>query len=255
MINMTLYSEIDKKANADAKKHVENFIKKLNAFFDPSFNLTEYANGLYELLRYDGFDDYKIKSGKCDKKLYAYISEGQLNPVFSEAYKNVFEFVFPKISKVYDTEIREARESNQTGSPFYKFFVSASDKRHMTTEIIANALQLGIDDKNIDEFIIDYINGVRIKEASISDKETRKAEREASIYRQTLSPEQIRRLIIAIIIAFGICWISKVSYEVNQNKEQPKTNKPEHSFSTSSPYDNDYYGSYNLDTSGFTKGR
>ena len=46
-----------------------------------------------ELLNYEGFDDYKIRSSKCDRKLYEYISRGELKPKFSKAYLNAFSYV------------------------------------------------------------------------------------------------------------------------------------------------------------------
>ena len=255
MINKPL-NNTSNKMSADAKRYVENFIKRLNAFFDPSFDLKEYSSNLYELLKFEGYDDTKILASRADRKLYAYISDGELRPKFSKAYKDVFDFVLPKVSSVYNKEILEARKNQQTGSMFYNFYISPNGKRHMTTEIIANALLLGVEDKDIDSFIVDYINSVRMKEFSIGQKEARKAELEAFVYRKRMSPEDVRKLAIAAAIFFAICWVSKICYEARQNKEPEKTNKPKYSYSAryTANTNQEYYELYDLENNEYVIG-
>ena len=77
MINKELIDAIDEQASIDAKKYVRNFFREINGIFKSNFNIDEYSEKIYSLLKYEKYDDYKIKSGKRIKFSDAY--DGGLN--------------------------------------------------------------------------------------------------------------------------------------------------------------------------------
>lgn len=255
MINMSLYNAVDEQAKNDAKKYVEQFIRSLNAFFEGDFDLKTYANNLYELLNYEGFDDYKIRSSKCDRKLYEYISRGELKPKFSKAYLNAFSYVNERVSKIYDIEIANARKNEETGSPFYKFYIDPNGKRIMTTEIISKAMFSNVSDEELDNFIVDYINNERIKSFSVAKKQEMISDIEVVLTHKPIPADDIKKFAIALAILFGICWISKLSYEAKNNQEQEKTNKPKYSYQAShTSSSSDHYALYDLEKNEYVIG-
>ena len=256
MINQELLDIADEKANVDAQKYVKDFFRKINGIFNSGFNVDEYASKIYSLLKYEKYDDYRIKSGKCDKVIFKYLASYEFNPEFSDAFKNAFAYVHEKVSKIYDTEIKIAREKEQTGSMFYKYYIGPNDKKTMSIEIIIEAMKRNISDEDLNHFIVDYINMDRTKSFSVSKKQAFKAEIEAISNSKKMDPEDIKKFIIAMAILFGICWISKLSFEAKEHKEQNNSNKPTQSYSykgTSSSSE-DYYGIYDLDKNEYVIG-
>ena len=257
MINKELIDAIDEQASIDAKKYVRNFFREINGIFKSNFNIDEYSEKIYSLLKYEKYDDYKIKSGKCDKVIYRYLSNWEFKPEFSDVYNEAFKYIYERVSTVYDTEIRIARQKEQTGSMFYNYYVSQRDKRDMANEILVSAIRRDIKDDELNRFIVDYINMDRTKSFSTAKQEARKAEIEAIRSHKQLDVEDIKKLAIVGAIIFGICWISKVSYDIKQEKKEvEKNNKPTYSYSykNTASQSEDYYGIYDLENNEYVLG-
>lgn len=256
MINKELLDMADEKASIDAQKYVRDFFRKINGIFNSGFNTDEYADKIYSLLKYEKYDDYKIKSGKCDKAIFKYLARHEFKPEFSEAYRSAFDYVHERVSRIYDTEIRMARQKEQTGSMFYNYYAGPNDKRTMSSEIIIEAMKRDINDEDLNHFIVDYINMDRTKSFSVSKNESIKADLEAITSHKQIDLEDIKKFAIAMAIIFGICWASKIAYETKEYKEQNNTNKPTQSYSYkgTSSFSEDYYGIYDLDKNEYVIG-
>ena len=256
MIDSYAYNAPDYQANIDAKKYVENFIKEISILFDKDFDLTEYASNLYILLNADGFNDYSIKSGKSDSRLYEYICDGVALVKYAPNYKELFNKIIEKVSNIYDSEIQEARKKNKTDSMFYNFYAGPNAKRYMATEILAQMIRYNISEDNLDRFIDNYITNRRVEELSVAEKMTRKSEFENSMYRGRITVEESKKIAIVLAVLAGICWISKICYEARLEKEknERESNKPKYAYATGTASQSSGFVTYDLDTNEFVIG-
>lgn len=250
--------EIKPNLKRQAQDYVKKFIMSVNAVFDINFNYDEYADGLYQLLNYENYRDEDIMYGKCDKALYRYIANGELNPRFSEIYIQRFYDAFSKTNKIFDTEIRSCQKSDDTGSMYYGYYANTGDRRPIACEALLEASKLGVSDKDFDHFLVDYINRDRMRACSINARESRRAQYEESQKKMPISAEAKAKFIIAILIFFGITAVSTACYEYRLKKEEEKNknNKPTHSYRVqgTSSHPADYYEMYDFDSNEFVIG-
>ncbi len=223
---------LEKEAREEALKNINLILNGIKPILAPNISLPRLANDIREVLLFEGYKDYHINKGLCDKAIYRMLYNQELGVKFNDEYKVAYEKMLNTVDKINKENLLEEKD---TTSKYYQYHSDPKVKRYVAFEVLARALSNGVTiDEIKNESLYGYtsncINDDRIREESISKKEQRRSEREKMSYHAPDS-ETVKRAIIVGAIIFGIMAVSKADYEIKQQKKREENNKPSYSSS------------------------
>jgi len=215
--------------------YIYELLKSIRPVFASNTSISNLANNLYIILKDDGYNDYQIKNGKCNSKIFEYLTQTNLGFKFSDEYREALS----RVLRVLNDSLADGiKQSDIYDKGYFTYNSHPSSKVRLCFEIISQALNDGytLEDfktHNFTNYIYNFVNFDRARMKSTS-KEIERSK--AGKHESKKVPDELKRgFFIGLAIFYGVAAISKYVYETNQAKksreeENNKTRKSHYSY-------------------------